>query len=255
MSEVRVEKGGFTLYLGGTWMEISNKYGVLEHGDVAVLDPGTIPEGWAEKRLDQFIEKHKVVETHRYIQLQAVYSESDKVRTVQKYDDEFVYIGEIWSGCEYPDEVKSWMHDNYQIESGLTAYVLRDGLGDCTNGGISSARKELYIMTEGKYPFEPDDLRQCVGIEFRDCCGETYVDAKPLYFPRRWYMAGGNFLYTRRLPGSATRYRYMTGTKGGKTVCELSVITFMGISSTWRLRTTRAGTAVLRLRTVSMTGR
>ena len=221
MSEVRVEKGGFTLYLGGTWMEISNKYGVLEHGDVAVLDPGTIPEGWAEKRLDKFIEKHKVVdfprpdiikkvafdpETQRYIQLQAVYSESDKVWTVQKYDDEFVYIGEIWSGCEYPDEVKSWMHDNYQIESGLTAYVLRDGLGDCTNGGISSARKELYIMIEGKYPFEPDDLRQCVGIEFRDCCGETYVDAKPLYFPRRWYMAGGNFLYT-----SDSRYKEITG--------------------------------------------
>ena len=61
-------------------------------------------------------------------------------------------------------------------------------------------------MTEGKYPFEPDDLRQCVGIEFRDCCGETYVDAKPLYFPRRWYMAGGNFLYT-----SDSRYKEITG--------------------------------------------
>ena len=210
------------MYLGGTWMEISNKYGVLEHGDAAVLDPGTIPEGWAEKRLDKFIEKHRVVdfprpdiikkvafdpETQRYIQLQAVYSESDKVWTVQKYDDEFVYMGEIWSGCEYPDEVKNWMHDNYQIESGLPAYVLKSSdLGDCTNGGISSARKELYIMTEGKYPFEPDDLRQCVGIEFRDCCGETYVDAKPLYFPRRRYMAGGNFLYT-----SDSRYKEITG--------------------------------------------
>lgn len=30
MKEVRAKKKGFTLYLGGTWMEISNKYGVLE---------------------------------------------------------------------------------------------------------------------------------------------------------------------------------------------------------------------------------
>lgn len=221
MSEVRVEKDGFTLYLGGTWMEISNKYGVLEHGDIAVLDPGTIPDEWPQKRLDKFIEEHKVAdfpmpniikkvafdpETQRYIQLQAVYSENDKVWTVQKYDDEFVYMGEIWSGCGRQDEVKDWMHNNYQIESGLTAEVLRDSLGDCTNGGISSERKELYIMTKEKYPFEPDDLRQCVGIEIRDCCGETYVDAKPLYFPRRWYMAGGNFLYT-----SDSRYKEITG--------------------------------------------
>lgn len=221
MREVRVEKDGFTLYLSGTRMEICNKYGMLEHGDVAVLDPGTIPEGWAEKRLDRFIRKHKVMDflrsdaikkvafdpgTQRYIQLQAVYSESDKVWMVQKYDDEFVYMGEIWSGHEDPDKVENWMHDNYQIKSGLIAYVLRDGLGDCTNRGISSERKELYIMTEEKYPFEPEDLRQCVGIEHRDCCGEAYVDAKPLHFPRRWYMAGGNFLYT-----SDSRYKEITG--------------------------------------------
>lgn len=32
---MRLEKNGFALYLEGTWLEISNKYGVLEHGDVA----------------------------------------------------------------------------------------------------------------------------------------------------------------------------------------------------------------------------
>ena len=32
---MQVEKDGFVLHLDGTWMEISNKYGVLEHGNVA----------------------------------------------------------------------------------------------------------------------------------------------------------------------------------------------------------------------------
>ena len=33
---MRIEKEGFVLNLEGTWCEISNKYGVQEHGDVAV---------------------------------------------------------------------------------------------------------------------------------------------------------------------------------------------------------------------------
>ena len=48
---MRLEKNGFVLHLEGTWMEISNKYGILEHGDVAV-DPETIEEGFAERKLD-----------------------------------------------------------------------------------------------------------------------------------------------------------------------------------------------------------
>lgn len=40
--------------LEGTWMEISNKYGMLESGDVAV-DPEDVPEGYAEKALEDFI--------------------------------------------------------------------------------------------------------------------------------------------------------------------------------------------------------
>lgn len=217
---MRAEKNGFVLCLEGTWMEISNRYGVLEHGDVAADEDG-IPEGYAERKLDRFIEAHSVKdmetptcikkvafepETQRYIQLQAVLPVGGDIWDVQKYDDEFVYMGEVWSGCKHPDEVKDWMHSNYQIESGLPAEVYRSALGDCTNGGISSAKRELYIMTVEKYPFEPGDLRECVGIESRECCGKEYVDAKPLYFPRRWYMAGGNFLYT-----SDSRYGEIIG--------------------------------------------
>ena len=56
---MRIEKEGFVLNLEGTWCEISNKYGVQEHGDVAVNEED-IPEGYAEKKLDQFIGTHKV---------------------------------------------------------------------------------------------------------------------------------------------------------------------------------------------------
>ena len=82
---MRIEKKGFVLNLEGTWCEISNKYGVQEHGDVAVNEED-IPEGYAEKKLDQFISTHKVKgsmkaersekrvafdpETKEYIQLQ-----------------------------------------------------------------------------------------------------------------------------------------------------------------------------------------
>ena len=54
---MRIEKEGFVLNLEGTWCEISNKYGVQEHGDVAVNEED-IPEGYAEKKLDQFIGTH-----------------------------------------------------------------------------------------------------------------------------------------------------------------------------------------------------
>ena len=56
-----VEKDGFVLYLEGTRMEISNKYGVLEQGDV-VADPEDVPKGYAEKVLEDFISKHSVAE-------------------------------------------------------------------------------------------------------------------------------------------------------------------------------------------------
>lgn len=84
---MRIEKEGFVLNLEGTWCEISNKYGVQEHGDVAVNEED-IPEGYAEKKLDQFIGTHKVrgfmkaddcekkvafdQENKEYIQLQAM---------------------------------------------------------------------------------------------------------------------------------------------------------------------------------------
>jgi hypothetical protein len=217
---MRIEKDGFVLHLEGTWLEISGRYGVLEHGDVAVK-PEDIPEGYAEKRLDEFISRHSVremtgdtcikrvaydPEAKRYIQLQAIRPDGAEYFTLQKFDDELVYMGEELTGCKYKPEVVDWLRATYSIERCLTACVFRSGLGDCTNGGISSARRELYIISDNGGPFEPEDIRECVYMEYREVCGEKYVDAKPLYCPRRWYMAGGNFLYT-----SDSRYKDITG--------------------------------------------
>lgn len=140
-----------------------------------------------------------------YIQLQAVKLDDDTYM-VQEFDNELVFMGELWSGCKYPDEVLDWMKSNYEIESCLTAEVYRSSLGDCTNNGISSYARELYILDAQKGPFEPDDIRQCVYIEKREIMGQEYVDCKPAYCRKRWYMAGGNILYT-----SDSRFKQITG--------------------------------------------
>lgn len=215
------ESKGFVIYIEGTWMEISNKYGVLEHGDIIL--PDEIPEDFAEKKLEAFIKKHSVQDfpnpavvkrvafdekTKEYIQLQAVKFKNDEYYTVQKYDNELVFMGEELSRCKYSDETLDWMRGNYDIESCLIAEVYKSGLGDCTNGGISANRGRLYILAATKGPFEPQDIRECVYIEWRDACGEEYIDCKPAYCRKRWYMAGGNFLYT-----SDSRFKEITKSK------------------------------------------
>ena len=197
---MRIEKEGFVLHLEGTWCEISNKYAVLESGDVAVNEED-IPAGFAEKKLDRYIETHKIrgygkvdgcvkrvacdERTKEYIQLQAVKLDDDTYM-VQEFDNELVFMGEIWSGCNYKYEVLDWMCSNYD--------------------GISSYARELYILDAQKGPFEPDDIRQCVYIEKREIMGQEYVDCKPAYCRKRWYMAGGNILYT-----SDSRFKQITG--------------------------------------------
>lgn len=201
-------------------MEVSNRYGVLESGDAAV-DPENIPEGFAEKKLEYFIRRHTVLEmsgqtcikkvahdeeTGEYIQLQAFLPTDGDYWIVQKFDNELVYMGEVQSGCKYKDEVLDWMRGNYKIAKGLTAWVYRSGNGDCTNGGISSGRNKLCVLSEHGGSLEPEDIRECVSLEFRKLWGETYVNAKPIYFPKRWYMSGGNFLFT-----SDSRFKEIAG--------------------------------------------
>lgn len=213
---MRKTKDGFELAIEGRKVKIFNRYGCVGDGEMILPDKTSIPnnllENYAEKFLEEFIRRHSVVEMSNprcvkkvafdekledYIQLQALLPGGKDYWIVQKFDNELVYMGEEWSGCKRWDEVQDWMRVNYDIESCLTAGVYRDSkLGDCTNGGISSHAGELYILSEKKGPFEPEDIRQCVYIEWREVCGEPYIDCKPAYFRKRWYMAGGNFLYT-----------------------------------------------------------
>ena len=166
---MRVEKNGFVCWLEGTWCEISNKYGVLQYGDVAEPEGGIL-EGYAERLLDDFIDRHSVHDNDNFndliikrvafdpvskehIQLRAVRGD-DEYWTIQVYDNELVYMKDVWSGCKYKDETLDWMRTNFDVESCLTAYVYRDSLSDCTNGGVSATRKELYILSATKGPFE-----------------------------------------------------------------------------------------------------
>ncbi|MCI8564337.1 MAG: hypothetical protein HFH69_12645 [Lachnospiraceae bacterium] len=220
---MRVKKNGFVCHLEGTWCEISNKYGVVEYGDIVEPENG-IQEAYAERLLDDFIDKHSIhdndnfnkfvvkrvafdPESKEYIQLRAVRGD-DEYWTVQVYDNELFYMREVRSGCRYQNEVLDWMRTNFNIKSGLTAEVYRSSLGDCTNGGISAHQKSLYILTKAKGPFEPQDIRECVYVEWREIAGSQYIDCKPLYFRKRWYMMGGNFLYT-----SDSRFKEVTKSK------------------------------------------
>lgn len=95
---------------------------------------------------------------------------------------------------------------NNEMEMVSRSNRRHSSLGDCTNNGISSYARELYILDAQKGPFEPDDIRQCVYIEKREIMGQEYVDCKPAYCRKRWYMAGGNILYT-----SDSRFKQITG--------------------------------------------
>lgn len=220
---MHIEKNGFVLHIEDTRMEISNKYGVFKRMDVAI-ETKDITQEFAEKKLDDFIDQHRVMEksnprcikrvafdkkSKEYIQLQAILSEGKDYWTIQKFDSELVYMGEICSRYKQQYEVQEWLQTNFNIEKCFKADVYKNSkLGDCTNGGISSYTQELYIVSKQKGPFEPEDIRQCVYIEWNNISGELYISCKPVYFKKRWYMAGGNFLYT-----SDSRFREITKSK------------------------------------------
>lgn len=57
------KKNGYTLIMEGTWMERSNKYGILEKCDVAVKKD--ISKNYLENYLEKFIIKHSVLDFPR----------------------------------------------------------------------------------------------------------------------------------------------------------------------------------------------
>lgn len=84
---------------------------------------------------------------------------------------------------------------------GLTIWVYRDRLGDCTNGGISSRYDELILVGEGIEGPVSVDLdnppENLVKIVKRRLFGESepYLHIEPYNNEGKWYMAGGNHAY------------------------------------------------------------
>lgn len=207
---MRAEKNGFVLIIEESRLWISNQYGKVKCEDISM--PDETVEDFAAKLLDEFIDNHSVAErssdrcikrvaydkeSKEYLQLQAVLPEGKEYWMVQKFDNELVYMGEICTECRYKEHVLDWMDTNFDIESCFVADVYRNSaLDDCTGNGISKNREKLYILSAQKGPFEPQDIRECVYIERRQVFGREYIDCKPAYRRNRWYMSGGNFLYS-----------------------------------------------------------
>lgn len=206
----------------GTWYEISGPDGVVESGS---MDITGMEEKDAKKKakryFSDFIKGHTVAtmehdstvkfvawdqERKDYIQLQSIKTGEADYYIIQEYNNDLVFLKEYETDVWYHDEIKGYIKGRYEVQRGLPAEVFRSELGDCTNGGISSEARELYILGCETSPFYPTDLRQCVTIEGSDVMGEHYVSVKPVVHRKRWYMAGGNFLYT-----SDSRYKEITG--------------------------------------------
>lgn len=219
---MRLEKDGFVLSLLGTWMEISNKYGVQKYGDVAVKAED-IPDGFVEEVFDRFITDHTVSDNNRegcikrvaydaskggYYQLQAIKDTKRNAWIVQKYDSDLVFIEEDIEPAMGNYEMLKKMRETYDVQRCLKAQVFRNTLTDCTNGGISKDRSSLYILSDQKGPFEPQDIRECVYIARRVTKGEEHTCCKPEYLRGLWYMAGGNFLYS-----TDSRFKEITKSK------------------------------------------
>lgn len=87
---------------------------------------------------------------------------------------------------------------------GLTLHVYRNGLGDCTNNGISSRYDTLILIGDGvEGPVSVDleyPLENVVKIVKRKIFGREYMHLEPLdgcgNGGGRWYMSGGNIAYT-----------------------------------------------------------
>lgn len=88
------------------------------------------------------------------------------------------------------------------IVRALPVSVYRDNyVGDCTNNGITSRYDRVYLVGEGVEGFYEIDLdnppANVLKLEKRILFGnEEYLRAVPLDSKDKWYMMGGNFIYT-----------------------------------------------------------
>jgi len=87
------------------------------------------------------------------------------------------------------------MNKTASKNAGLLATVYRAaGLGDCTNGGITSRVDQVVIVGEGSEIFEPSDDAPAVVIVRKSYRFGDYMFAKPVALGDRQSMFGGNYI-------------------------------------------------------------
>ena len=87
------------------------------------------------------------------------------------------------------------------MKQALMVFVYRTGLGDATNGGVSSRVDMLLLAGEGiEGPFEVDDNEHHLELRKKNVGGEDYLYAVPVGYVEAvgtaGPMFGGNFVYT-----------------------------------------------------------
>lgn len=226
-NDVKICESGLELTVKGMQYEVSNGEEVVLSGEISgqAIEDGIVSE-WCEKIMYEFVVEHRINrgwfegegtvkrvawsdERKDYIQLQAIKNKDSGIYTVQEFNSNEVFLRERVINLRYPYEVEAYMKRQYKIAAGLTAYVYRWGLGDCTMSGISQHVESLIILSEKCPAFAPKDIRQCVVVRKMEQIGshEVYIKAVPVQYPKRWYMAGGNFLHS-----SDSRFGEITGT-------------------------------------------
>lgn len=108
---------------------------------------------------------------------------------------------------EFPEPCRIVRYRDY-----LTTYVLRNTLGDCTNGGVSSCLDTLELFAPhlsfaqvANHCLENGiDVNKAVKLVYRE--NLDYIHAEPIIDRGKWYMFGGNYLKT-----SDSRFKDLTG--------------------------------------------
>lgn len=194
-----------TITIDGTWYEITNSL-TKNIEDCGSCEFETEQE--AKIILNAFIENHiikdtefnKIVKrvtynsiTDDFEQLQAVKLYNLDTFIIQRYNSDLMFITELETGYKYEWEVlEHWK--NKDIVKGLRCDILTDkSTGDCTNNGISSKHDSLILIGKNiPKIFETEDITQCAKLDFY----KNYARCKPIILKNKWYMNGGNFLYS-----------------------------------------------------------
>lgn len=203
---IKTINGNIKITIDNKWYEISNEITqkILNYGECE-----NETEETADQILSKFIKDYIILHdehekqpikrviwnelTQDFQQLQALKHDNMDVYTIQYYNSNLQFIEEIETNFKNKFEVLEFIKDK-NIVKGLQCSIFKSNY-DCTNNGISSNKNNLYLIDSNNKNIEVaevDDIRDCVIV---DCIG-NYTRCKPIIFKNKWYMAGGNYLYT-----------------------------------------------------------